>query len=519
MPNRDSSIPLPPMSGLPLSRMIQTQDTARQNPAPSHPETEPRSPAPRAHPASAIGQQPSAFTFQQLAIADPAELRFGVAPKPLTTRRGLTIGGGLVYPEINFTLPPMFVDQTTMPDVRKQYQQIITGALQRAVELEAPGLVVEFETLPPMTENPAWGIELTRILLDSMAAAQAKHGLKSALRITPNDTREMVRPPRMRSGPLYEAMLATFDGCAAAGAELLSIESVGGKEVHDEALMMGDLRGVLFGLCVLGVRDMRFLWTELDRIARKHGVYCGGDTACGFGNTAMVLAEQKMIPRVFAAVVRAVSAVRTLVCYECSAVGPGKDCGYENPILKAITGFPMAMEGKTAACAHLSPLGNIAAATCDTWSNESVQNIKLLGGMAPTCYLEQLVYDCRLMNEALADGREAALLYRKWMVASDASRDPQAYVLTPESSIAIAQSIVSAPTTYDAGKAAALTAVRLLRDAHRDGALKLQPREVPWLDRLQKIVEALPAKEAEFVNEMMAEVDTSKFVAADYGIG
>lgn len=27
----------------------------------------------------------------------------------------------------------------------------------------------------------------------------------------------------------------------------------------------------------------------------------------------------------------------------------------------------MAMEGKTAACAHLSPLGNIAAATCDTW--------------------------------------------------------------------------------------------------------------------------------------------------------
>ena len=39
----------------------------------------------------------------------------------------------------------------------------------RAVELEAPGLVVEFETLPPMTENPAWGIELTRVLPDGMA--------------------------------------------------------------------------------------------------------------------------------------------------------------------------------------------------------------------------------------------------------------------------------------------------------------------------------------------------------------
>lgn len=456
--------------------------------------------------------------FNQLAIAQTAELLFGTAPKPLVTRHGLTIGGGMVYPELNFTLPIMFVDKTTMPEVRKQYQQIITGALQRAAELETPGLVVEFETLPPMTENPSWGIELTRILLDGMADAHAKHGLKSVLRITPNDTREMKRPPRMRSGPLYEAMLQTFEGCAAAGAELLSIESVGGKEVHDQALMMGDLRAVIFGLCVLGVRDMRFLWTELNKIARKYGVHCAGDTACGFANTAMVMAEQRMIPRVFAAVVRAVSAVRTLVCYECGAVGPGKDCGYENPILKAITGYPMAMEGKTAACAHLSPLGNIAAATCDTWSNESVQNIKLLGGMAPTCYVEQLIYDCRLMNEALADGRDAALLYRKWMVNSDAHRDPQAYILTPESVIAIAQSIVSAPTAYDAGKAAALTALRLLRDAHQDGALKLHPREVPYLARLQRTLESLPATENEFIGEMMGQVDTTKFVAQDYDL-
>ena len=58
-----------------------------------------------------------------------------------------------------------------------------------------------------------------------------------------------------------------------------------------EALVMADLPAVIFALCVLGVRDMRFLWTELDKIARKHGVHCAGDTACGFGNTAMVLAE------------------------------------------------------------------------------------------------------------------------------------------------------------------------------------------------------------------------------------
>ncbi len=453
-----------------------------------------------------------------LAIKNPADLRFGVAPKPLRTRRGMTIGGGLVYPEINFTLPPMFVDQSTMPEVRDQYRQIITGVLQRAVELEAPGLVVEFEMLPPMTENPAWGIELTRLLLDGAAQAHARHGLKSVLRITPSDIREMERPPRMRSGKLYEAMIATFDGCAAAGAELLSLESLGGKEVHDEALMRGDIRGVIFALCVLGVRDMKFLWVELGKVARRHGVHCAGDTACGFGNTAMVLAEQKLIPRVFAAVVRAVSAVRTLVCYQSGAVGPGKDCGYENPILKTITGFPMGMEGKTSACAHLSPLGNIAAACCDTWSNESVQNIKLLGGMAPTCYVEQLIYDCRLMNQALAGGRDAALLYRKWMVDSDAALDPQANVLTPDNAVAIAQAIVSASNHYEAGKAAALTALNLMREAHRESRLRIHSREVPWLDRIQLALDSLPATEGEFIDQMLAEVDGTRFVAADYGL-
>src|SRR3954470_2608426 len=152
--------------------------------------------------------------FDKLAVPNADGLRFGVCPKPVATRRGLTIGGGIVYPELNFTLPVMAVEAGTMPAVRQQYQQIITGALSRAAELEAPGLVIEFETLPPMTENPCWGIELARILLDAMEAAHAKHGLKSVLRITPNDTREMDRPPRMRSGALYEAMLAAFDGCA-----------------------------------------------------------------------------------------------------------------------------------------------------------------------------------------------------------------------------------------------------------------------------------------------------------------
>jgi ABC-type phosphate/phosphonate transport system permease subunit len=57
---------------------------------------------------------------------------------------------------------------------------------------------------------------------------------------------------------------------------LLSIESVGGKELHDEALVNGDLAGSIFSLCILGERDMRFLWTHLKEIADRHGVKCAG---------------------------------------------------------------------------------------------------------------------------------------------------------------------------------------------------------------------------------------------------
>jgi len=143
---------------------------------------------------------------------------------------------------------------------------------------------------------------------------------------------------------------------------------------------------------------MEMLWGKIVAIANKTGTIPGGDTACGFGNTAMVLAEKKYIPKVFAAVARIATVVRTLVAVEQGAKGPDKDCGYEGPFLKAISGIPISMEGKTAACAHFSPLGNIAAACADLWSNESVQKIKLLAGMAPTVYFEQLEYDTRLMN-------------------------------------------------------------------------------------------------------------------------
>jgi methanol--5-hydroxybenzimidazolylcobamide Co-methyltransferase len=102
--------------------------------------------------------------YSDLAIANADDLLFGIAPKPLKTRQGLVIGGGTVYPELNFTLPPMIIEAATMPNIYGQYRQIIADATRRAAEMEAPGLVIEFELLPPMTEVPQWGIAADYLL-------------------------------------------------------------------------------------------------------------------------------------------------------------------------------------------------------------------------------------------------------------------------------------------------------------------------------------------------------------------
>jgi methanol--5-hydroxybenzimidazolylcobamide Co-methyltransferase len=221
---------------------------------------------------------------------------------------------------------------------------------------------------------------------------------------------------------------------------------------------------------------------------------------------------------VFAAVVRPITAVRSLVAYECGAVGPGKDCGYENVILKALTGLPMSMEGKTAACAHLSPVGNVAAAACDLWSNESVQNLRLLGAMAPVCSMEQLIYDCRLLNRAAQDGPAAARQLRDWMVEPDAALDPQAVVLTPESAVAFAKTIAAADSHYAAGRAVALQAVGILREAREQGALAIADRDARYLDIIEQGVTSLPDDEGAFIDQQMGQVDKSRFRAEDYGL-
>lgn len=456
--------------------------------------------------------------YTRHAISNVDDFIFGHAPYPVTTKNGLVIGGGVVYPELNFTLPPMSITAETMPEVRAQYTEMIEGVCRRAVELKAPGLVVEFELLPPMTLTPAWGAEITTLLRGTLDSYAAQEGLRGALRVTPNDIREHERPPILRAGHLWDDMERSFIVNAQAGADILSIESTGGKEVHDDALLNADLPGIAFALGVLAPRDMVYLWDMIVKVSNQYGAIPGGDSACGFGNTAMVLAEKHYIPRVLAAVVRVMTVARALVAHERGALGPSKDCAYENPFLKAITGAPVSAEGAEAACAHLSPVGNVAHVVADLWSNESIQNLKLLGGMAPTVSVEQLIYKTRLLNVAGSHGPEAARTLRDWFAESDAPLDPQAYVLRPDVVLDLSQTIISEATPYGRARIGALATLEILRKAHTAGHLEISEQDEGWLDTLSEQADELPESEDALIAQVIPTLDHSKVRLDQYEI-
>jgi methanol--5-hydroxybenzimidazolylcobamide Co-methyltransferase len=455
--------------------------------------------------------------YSTLAISSQDGLLYGVSPHPLECGLGLTVGGGLVYPEVNFTLPPINIADETWADVVAHYEQMAEQILRRAVALATPGIVLEFELLPPMTERPEWGAEITALLKRRLRDCHGKHRLACALRVTPTDMRDKLKPPQMRIGTGWGCLKQSFELCAEAGADILSVESVGGKEVHDYALMYGDFPGIVFALGVLAPRDMSWLWGEICDICVRHpGVIPGGDSACGFANTAMQLAHQKMLPEVLVAVVRAMSAVRSLAAYEQGAVGPSKDCAYEGPVIKAITGYPISMEGKSASCAHFSQLGNIAAAMCDLWSNESVQNVRLLSGNAPEVFTELLAYDCRLMNAAAAS-EGGALQMRDWMTVSDEWLSPQAAVLSPDATIRIATAIVGADTPYHRTLAAGRAVVEILNDGIAQEKLRISRREQHWLTRICDALDAMPRDEETLTRDLDAQY-ASFYDKASYGL-
>jgi methanol--5-hydroxybenzimidazolylcobamide Co-methyltransferase len=158
------------------------------------------------------------------------------------------------------------------------------------------------------------------------------------------------------------------------------------------------------------------------------------------------------------------------------------------------------MEGRGATYAHLSPIGNVAAVSADLWSNESIEIGRTLSGSTVVASFEQLAYDCRLMNVARErDGEEGARKMRDWMAASDASLDPQAWVLTPEFSVEIAKIIAAAPDDYTAARKSAVFAIESIAEAVQQDRLALPEQEEIWLDAVKSGLDDLPDAAADLV--------------------
>ncbi|MDX1741742.1 MAG: methyltransferase MtaB domain-containing protein, partial [Rhodothermales bacterium] len=139
-------------------------------------------------------------TYSSLAYPDADSLQAGSAIHPVECGFELRIGDGLVFPEVNFTLPQMVVDISEMSAILSQYREMVDGVLSRLVALRSPGVVIEFEHAPQMTADVEIGTSVTAQTKELMRRYYEEHGLKSALRVTICDIREQERPPRMRTG-------------------------------------------------------------------------------------------------------------------------------------------------------------------------------------------------------------------------------------------------------------------------------------------------------------------------------
>ncbi len=451
----------------------------------------------------------------QMAYASGEEMMFGTAKYPVSTKRGIEIGGGFVHPEV---VPhPRPGSEKTMKTLLREYEKANGDALERMVVVGMPTLIIENEHIFQMTHNPKWGGEIAAQSAKQMDHYLEKYGLKAAYRSTVADLRkpDMVN---MRDSDYTREMIESFKECAKY-ADIVSIETMGGKEVFDHSVIRNDIAGMLFGIGVLGALDMEWIWPQIVEIAKANGCIAGGDTNCSEANTAMFMAGgmiSKDVPHVMAALCRAVAASRTLVAYECGATGPTKDCAYEDPIIKAMAGVPISTEGKTSACAHSDLAGNIIGAVCDLWSNEAVEYHDMFGATTTSVFAEILGYDCAMFNSAIELGYQNQL--KEILVNSDMYRDSHSLILAPNNAWEIGKAIVEnrEKSNYASARAGAMRAAEIIE---KDEKMLLTNLEQQALDNARRELEALPDDEGTFIDMCLDKYKTVKgFNPKSYGL-
>ncbi|MCB2187853.1 MAG: methanol--corrinoid methyltransferase [Deltaproteobacteria bacterium] len=451
----------------------------------------------------------------KMAYGSGADMIFGTAKYPVSTKRGMVIGGGYVNPEV---VPhPRPGSEKTMKTLLREYERANGDALERMVIVGHPTLQIENEHIFQMTHNPKWGGEIAAQTARQMDDYLAKYGLQCAYRATIADLRkpDMVD---MRQSDYTMEILESFKECAK-HADIVSIESMGGKEIFDHAVIRNDIAGMLFGIGVLGAIDMEWMWDQIVDIATKAGCIPGGDTNCSEANTAMFMAggmTSKDVPHVIAALCRAIAASRTLVAYECGATGPSKDCAYEDPIIKAMSGVPISTEGKTSACAHSDLAGNLIMAVCDLWSNEAVEYHDMFGASTTSVFAEILGYDCAMLNSAIDLGYQEQM--KEILVNSDMYRDSHSLILAPDNAWKVGNAIVSNrnKSNYESAKAGAVMAGQIIMG---DSKMALTGPEKDALTKAMKDLEGLPASEGDFIDLCLNKYKNVKgFNPKSYGL-
>ncbi|MCL2032564.1 MAG: methanol--corrinoid methyltransferase [Methanomassiliicoccaceae archaeon] len=464
----------------------------------------------------------AATRFTKMAYSSADEVVFGTAKSPVSYGCGIKVGAGRVIPELNYGPRPG--SEKDPARLKKEYVDYISkDALNRAITLGFPDLQLETEWISQMG-NPKFAAPVVEGQREITRKFNEEYGICTAVRQTLPDQREAEEGlrPGAKGKHLYpEALFGCCDVACENGADLISCETMGGKELADHAVTTGDAVAFLYGVGYLGSIDMEFVWSEFVNTAKKNKVVCGGDTNCSGANTSMFMAGGMLdqdVQKTFSTVTRAISAARTMVAMECGASGPDKDCGYEGPIIKTITGRPAAQEGKNCQCAHADLQGNLMAQICDVWSNESVEYHPEFGGSSVQCWLGSLGYEVALMNCAIATGNEKTL--RDLYMITDRTRGPEGYMLAFDNAYKVGEAIAKEGNNiYLRAKAAGLTAAKLVKAGFESKELPLTVKQKETIDVIIKDFEALPAEEAKFFEYCDKKyADVPNYTKKNYGL-
>ncbi|WP_400196887.1 methyltransferase MtaB domain-containing protein [Candidatus Methanarcanum hacksteinii] len=461
--------------------------------------------------------------FTKMAYDKADDMLFGHAKKPVSYGLGIKVGAGRVIPEINYA--PRAGTEKSIERITKEYVDYISkDAITRALTLGFPDLQLETEWVSQMGTVTGMAASVVSGQKAITEKYHKEYGINLAVRHTIPDQREAEHGLREGMDKKFgypEKFIECCENACENGADVLSVESVGGKEFADYAVTHGDITAFLFGVGYLGSIDMEHIWTEMVSIAKKNKVIPGGDTNCSGANVSMFMAGGLLdndVQRTFSAVTRAISAARTMVAIEAGATGPDKDCGYEGPIIKSITGTPTAQEGKNCQCAHADLQGNLMAQCCDLWSNESVEYHPEFGGSSVQCWLGSLGYETSLMNTAIATGQGKVL--RDLYMTTDRTRGPEGYILAYDNAWQIGKAIAeNGDNYYLRAKAAGITAAKIIRAGYDKKELILTKKQLDVLDKIVVELEALPDDEDKFYDYCVKKYqhDVPTFNPKSYG--